>query len=197
MHEQRMCRPKQGDNMRNRFYALAAAIALCGNATVSGAAERKDLQVLNDISKAVNQYVHFTIFDDVNAQLNGGVVTLTGRVTMPYKRGDIEKRVAKIDGVQQVRDQITVLPVSQFDDQLRVGIARAIYRNSNLSSYALGPNPSIHVIVERGHVTLTGVVRSDVDRAVARSVASGFNAFSVTVDLKTEAEVREELEKIA
>jgi hyperosmotically inducible protein len=183
--------------MRNQFYTLAAAIALCANAAVSGAAERKDLQVFNDVARTVNQYTHFTIFDDINAQVNGGVVTLTGKVTMPYKRGDIEKRVAKIDGVQQVRDQITVLPVSQFDDQLRLGIARAIYRNSNLASYALGPTPSIHVIVEHGHVTLTGVVRSEVDRAVARSLANDFNAFSVTNNLKTEAEVREELEKIA
>ena len=50
-------------------------------------------------------------------------------------------------------------------------------------------NPPIHIIVERGHVTLEGVVNSNVDRMLARSLASAFGAFSVTNDLKTDAEV--------
>ena len=157
--------------------------------------DRKDLQVFNDISTSVNRYTQFTIFDDVSASVKDGVVTLTGKVTMPYKRDEIEKRVAKIDGVRQVRDQITVLPVSQFDDELRYRIARSIYSNPNFWNYAIGPNPPIHIIVEHGRVTLTGVVNSDVDRMLARSIAAQFNAFSVTNNLKTDAEVRSALEK--
>jgi osmotically-inducible protein OsmY len=57
------------------------------------------------------------------------------------------------------------------------------------------PNPPIHIIVEHGRVTLTGVVQSDVDRMLARSLATNFNAFSVTNNLKTDAEVRDQLEK--
>jgi osmotically-inducible protein OsmY len=57
------------------------------------------------------------------------------------------------------------------------------------------PNPPIHIIVEHGRVTLTGVVQSDVDRMLARSLATSFDAFSVTNNLKTDAEVREQLEK--
>ena len=87
-------------------------------------------------------------------------MTLTGKVTMPYKRDDIEKRVAKVDGVRRCSDQIEVLPVSQFDDQLRYRIARAIYSNSNFWNYAIMPNPPIHIVVEHGRVTLTGVVRA-------------------------------------
>ena len=137
---------------------------------------RKDLQVFNDISKAVNRYSQFTIFDNVDANVKDGVVTLTGQVTMPYKREDIEKRVAKVDGVRQVRDQIAVLPVSQFDDQLRYRIARAIYGNPNFWNYAIMANPPIHIVVEHGHVTLTGVVQSEVDRMLARSLAASSSA---------------------
>jgi hyperosmotically inducible protein len=103
--------------------------------------------------------------------------------------------VAKIDGVRSVRNEIADLPVSQFDDELRYRIARAIYGNSNFWNYAIMPNPPIHIIVEHGRVTLTGVVGSDVDRMLARSLASQFGAFSVKMDLKTDAEVREALEK--
>jgi hyperosmotically inducible protein len=171
---------------------LAATVA---TAAPGNGADRKDFQLLMDVAKNVERYTQFTIFDDVSANVNEGVVTLTGKVTMPFKRDDIAKRVAKIDGVRGVRDEMTVLPVSQFDDELRYAIARSIYGNSNFWNYAAMPNPPIHIIVERGRVTLTGVVGSDVDRMLARSLAVQFGAFSVTNALKTDAEVREALEK--
>ena len=157
--------------------------------------ERKDLQVFNDISKTVNNYSFFTIFDDVNANVVNGNVTLTGKVTQPFKRDDIEKRVEKVDGVQHVNNRIEVLPVSIFDQELRYRIARSIYGNSNFWNYAIMANPPIHIIVEHGHVTLTGVVQSNVDRMLARSLATQFGAMSVKNELKTEAEVRNQLEK--
>jgi len=88
-----------------------------------------------------------------------------------------------------------VLPVSQFDDELRHRIAASIYNNSNFWNYAIMPNPPIHIVVEHGRVTLTGVVQSNVDRMLARSLATQFGAFSVTNALKTDAEVRDALEK--
>ena len=182
--------------MLRNVSALALGLLLSGGVALASEGDRKDLQVLNDISKSVNRYVYFTIFDDVTASVKDGVVTLTGKVTMPYKRDDIAKRVVKVDGVRQVRDQVKVLPVSHFDDQLRLRIARAIYGNANFSNYAIGPNPSIHIIVEHGRVTLTGVVNSDVDRMLAQSLATHhLGVMSVTNDIKTEAEVRESLER--
>ena len=172
-----------------------AGLLLASTVAVGATAERKDLQVFNDVAKSVNRYVHFTIFDDINASVNNGVVTLTGRVTMPYKRDDIMKRVADVDGVREVRDNIEVLPVSPSDDRLRYQIARTIYSNPNFWNYAIGPNPSIHIIVEHGHVTLTGVVNSDVDRMLARSLVTQFGVMSVTNELKTDAEMREAVEK--
>ena len=152
--------------------------------------------MFNDISKTVNHYTQFTIFDDVDVAVKDGIVTLTGDVTMPYKRDDIEKRVAKVDGVVEVRNQIKVLPVSLSDDRLRYRIARAIYDNPHFWNYAIGPNPPIHIIVEHGHVTLTGVVNNETDRMIARSLAHQFPAMSVKNDLKTNAEVRDLLETI-
>jgi hyperosmotically inducible protein len=156
---------------------------------------RKDFQVFKDVASSVERYTRFTIFDDVSANVKDGVVTLTGKVTMPFKRDDIAKRVAKVDGVREVRDQIEVLPVSQWDDELRYRISRSIYNNSNFWNYAVMANPPIHIVVERGRVTLTGVVQSNVDRMLAQSLATQFGAFSVTNALKTDAEMRDILEK--
>jgi hypothetical protein len=180
--------------MFKRFIATAAAVLALS--APAWAADPGNLPLFRQVQKQVLQYVHFTIFDDVNAQVDKGVVTLTGRVTMPYKRSDIEKRVARVAGVARVDNRIEVLPASQFDDNLRVGIARAIYTNPAFQIYGSMVNPPIHVVVEHGHVTLDGVVQSEVDKMLARSIASSFPAFSVKNDLKTEAEVKAELEKL-
>ena len=169
---------------------MTAGIALAGTT-----ADRKDLQVFKDVAKSVNRYPHFTIFDDVNATVTDGIVTLTGKVTMPYKRDDIMKRVADVAGVIEVRDDIEVLPVSSFDDRLRYQIARRIYSNPNFWNYAIGPNPSIHIIVDHGRVVLTGVVNNETDRMLARSLVDQNGVMSVKNELKTTAELREASEK--
>ncbi len=184
--------------MFKQLWGVAAAMTLTASlahAAPADVGDRKDFQVFKDVATSVQRYTRFTIFDDVSANVKDGVVTLSGKVTMPYKRDDIEKRVAKIDGVRDVRDQITVLPVSQFDDELRYRIARSIYGHSNVWNYAIMPNPPIHIVVEHGRVTLTGVVQSEVDRMLARSLATQFGAFSVTNALKTDAEMRDLLDK--
>jgi osmotically-inducible protein OsmY len=183
--------------MMRKLLTLVAGFALTATVAAADTGQgRKDLQVFNDISKAVTRYAQFTIFDSVDASVKDGVVTLTGRVTMPYKKDEIEKRVAKIDGVRQVHDQISVLPVSQFDDQLRHRIARAIYGNPNFWNYAIMADPPVHIVVEHSRVTLTGVVQSEVEKMLARSIATGqFGVMSVVNNLKTEAESRDALEK--
>ena len=175
---------------------IAAVTMVAALSAPAWAADRKDLQVARDVSKQVLTYPQFSIFDAVHMQIDNGIVTLTGKVTMPYKKNDLEKRVAKIDGVHQVVNQIAVLPVSPFDDELRFRIARAIYGNSSFWSYGSMANPPIHIVVENGHVTLDGVVNSNTDRMLARSIASSFGAFSVTNDLKTDAEMQAELERL-
>ena len=122
------------------------------------------------------RYPQFTIFDDVSAVVADGVVTLKGKVTMPFKKHDIEKRVAKVPGVTHVENRIGVLPVSQFDDELRYAVARAIYGSSAFWHYASMVNPPIHIIVEGGRVTLTGrrrQQRGTHDGEVPRHVVHG------------------------
>jgi hyperosmotically inducible protein len=160
------------------------------------AAERSNLQVFRDVEKQVTHYVYFTIFDSVHAALDEGVVTLTGRVTLPHKADAIAKRVSRVTGVTAVRNRIGVLPVSRFDDDLRLGMALALYAHPALSQYARGANPPIHVIVERGRVTIEGVVNNHSDRLIATQVARSFATFGVTNSLLTSAEAKQQLERL-
>ena len=174
----------------------ATVIVMLAMSAPAWAQGREDLQLFRNISRQVLQYPNFTVFDSVNVEVEDGVVLLSGKVTMPYKVKDIEERVARVNGVTQVQNTITVLPVSGYDDDLRFRISRAIYGNSNFWTYGAMVNPPIHIIVENGHVTLEGVVNSNIDRMLARSLASSFGSFSITNNLKTDAEVEQDLEKL-
>ncbi len=173
---------------------LLAACVLVQDA-VAQRAPRKDFQIALDILNTVNDYDEYGIFDDVTVYVKEGAVTLTGKVTMPHKRNEIEKRVKRVRGVGGVQNQIEVLPASQFDDDLRVRIANSIYNNANFWQYSTQKKPSIHIIVQGNRVTLTGVVNSDLDRKLAASLARQGGAGQVTNNLKTQDEARQELEK--
>ena len=175
-------------------FLTSAALVLALATSVS--AQPSSLQIFRSVQRQVLTYPHFTVFDSVHAQIKDGTVILSGKVTMPFKRKDLEERVAKLSGVKSVTNQIEVLPASKSDDELRRGIANAIYGNSAFANYATQVNPPIHIVVERGRVTLEGVVANNIDRVMAYSIASMFQAFSVKNELKTEEEVRKELEKL-
>jgi len=177
-----------------KIYVALAAILLI--AMPASARSSSDFQVFKAVEEQVLRYPHYSIFDSVHAQVDDGVVTLTGRVTMPHKRVDLERRVAKAMGVTTVRNELQLLPVSPFDDSLRWRIARAIYSSSNFRHYGSAINPPIHILVERGRVTLEGVVNNEADRRVAYAIAGQFPAFSFTNALKTVAEARAELENL-
>jgi osmotically-inducible protein OsmY len=154
--------------------------------------DRFDVRIANDIARQIDGYAQYSIFDHVSGVVDNGVVTLTGKVTMPYKKLDLGRRAQQVAGVREVRNNIDILPVSSYDEELRLRIARAIYGNSAFWQYGARANPPIHIIVNSGHVTLVGVVSSSVDRMLARSLATGFGELSVTNDLRTDAEMRSE-----
>jgi hyperosmotically inducible periplasmic protein len=114
-------------------------------------------------------------------------VTLYGQVVRPSTRKDAERRVAKIEGVERVINRIEVLPLSPFDDRIRVRALRTIARLGGLSRYFQGVNPAIHIIVNRGHVTLEGVVSNRTDSQLAYiAVRQVPEVFSVTNNLLIE-----------
>jgi hyperosmotically inducible periplasmic protein len=173
--------------MSARIFSIVVGLMLVTSAAF--AQTTNDDLLAMDVVRSVNTYTRFTIFDDINVRVENGTVTLLGKVTMPFKRDEIGKRIERLNGVVAVNNEIEVLPVSIFDDELRRKVARAIYGNSAFWRYAAMVNPPIHIIVERGRVTLTGVVGSEVDRALARSLATGRGELSVINALKTDAEV--------
>lgn len=177
--------------------SLMALVVASLSASPAWAADGAKYDLFQRVQEQVLRYSFFTVFDNIDVEIaEEGHVVLTGHVTGEHKARDIEKRVVALDGVTAVTNEIAVLPASGFDERLRYGIARAIYGNPAFWHYATSGNPSIHIVVERGHVTLTGVVDSETDRQLARALAAQFNAFSVTNELRLAHEVTMELEAL-
>jgi osmotically-inducible protein OsmY len=129
-----------------------------------------DVALAREVSDRVRKYDLYSVYDDIQGRVHDGIVSLTGAVTAPNKAAGILERVARVRGVQDIDDKIELLPESQSDDRLRVVIATAIYRDPAFMNYSM-VDPPVHVIVNRGHVTLTGVVRSQLERIKAESIA--------------------------
>ena len=130
---------------------------------------------------------YYGVFDNLAYSVDGGNVTLFGQVVRPSTRSDAEHRVKKIAGVTRVVNNIKVLPLSSFDDGIRAATYRSIARMGGLYRYLLGTNPSLHIVVDRGHVTLEGVVSGSGDRNLAYIAANRVpGVFSVQNNLRVE-----------
>jgi len=109
-----------------------------------------------------------------------GVVTINGDTVNDVAKNSALAIVARTPGVKDVVNEVTVLPVSLFDDSIRLRTARAIYRDSVLGRYASDPVHPIRIVVDNGHVTLYGAVQSAMDKTIAGMRASSVpGAFSV------------------
>jgi hyperosmotically inducible protein len=130
---------------------------------------------------------YYGVFDNLAFKVNGGTVTLMGQVVRPTTKSDAAQRVAHLAGVNRVVNQIEVLPLSPYDDSLRRRAYRAVFGTAGLFRYAMGANPSIHIVVDRGRITLEGVVANASDAQLAYMAASGVSgAFAVTNNLQVE-----------
>lgn len=176
------------------FLALAIFLALStwtlaavssSSHTASGI-QPTDQQIAVDVTHKIRNYVFYDIYDWVDLKVNRGVVTLEGWAHEPWHKYELGKRVESVIGVKQVQNQIQVLPLSPFDDRLRIQLARKIYGNPVLDRYAVQLNPPIHIIVDHGVVTLRGVVASAAESHITGTLAHESSAFKVINDLTVE-----------
>lgn len=119
-------------------------------------------------------------FDYFALGVKDGVVTLEGQDRTGIGRSEALADIANMPGVKDVIDNVSLEPVSPFDDGIRLRVLRAVYGDPVLNKYAIDPARPIRIIVANGHVTLYGSVNSAMDKNVAGIRASGvFGAFTV------------------
>jgi hyperosmotically inducible protein len=124
-------------------------------------------------------------FNFVTASVENGVVTLNGETRTEVDRDSALWLVNNTAGVKDVVNDTKVAPASFFDDEIRVRALRAIYHDPVLGRYAIDPTKPIRIVVDRGTLSLYGVVGSAMDKQIAGIRASQvFSAFSVHNNLE-------------
>jgi hyperosmotically inducible protein len=165
---------------------LAAGVMLAGVALLAGPSSGPR-NIADEVRHKILTVPNITVFDNLAYEVDNGVVTLTGQVTQPIEKTYLENAVKQVEGVTSVNDQIEVLPLSPFDDQIRFRTLRTLLHSPSLGKYFLGTQPSIRIIVKNGHLTLDGVVLNNADREIAYMSANQIpGVFSVTNNLRTE-----------
>lgn len=161
---------------------VAAFVALV---LVVGVADATPRGLAQSVRHELVMLPYYSIFDNLAYQVEGDTVTLYGQVTRPTLKTDAERVVKHVEGVNRVVNRIEVLPLSPFDNRIRIAEYRAIFGYGPLYRYAMGANPSVHIIVDNGHVTLEGVVNNQGDKNIAGIRANGVaGVFSVTNNLQ-------------
>jgi hyperosmotically inducible protein len=162
--------------------ALAAPAFLSADNT---GGSRPEEVVAKKVRHELVMLPYYNVFDVLSFRVDGNTVTLMGDVTRPVLKDDAGRAVKHVEGVQTVVNNIKVLPLSPFDNQIRRAEYRAIFGYAGLYRYALGTQPSIRIIVDNGHVTLVGVVSNEGDKNLINIRANGVpGVFSVTNDLQ-------------
>jgi len=145
---------------------------MLGAAMATAALAVTDADIAAKATREIRMYPRYTIWDNVKLQVNEGNVELAGQVSQPFKKKDLERLMQRVPGVASVTNRLEILPLSRFDDDIRIRVARAIYRDPALSRYAIQAIPPIHIIVKNGQVTLEGVVNNELEKTIATHRAS-------------------------
>ena len=173
--------------MKRLFLVVCALLSLVGLSSAQN--NRGPERIVKEVRHELVMLPYYGVFDNLAYSINGGNVTLYGQVVRPSTRSDAEHRVKKIAGVTRVVNNIKVLPLSRFDDNIRVATYRSIARTGGLNRYLRGTNPSIHIVVDSGHITLEGVVDNNGDKTLANMAARQVpGSFSVTNNLRVGSE---------
>ena len=164
-----------------------AAASMSNHYPSSSGPQNSEAWLANQVRHQLVMLPWYTVFDNLQYSVQGNKVILAGQVVRPVLKDDAASVVKHIEGVEEVDNQIEVLPVSSFDDQIRRAELREIYSFPSLQRYGMGTIPGIHIIVNNGHVTLEGMVDNQMDKNLAGLRANSVpNVFSVTNNLRVQ-----------
>lgn len=149
-------------------------------------------QIEQKVFKQLIKLPYYGVFDHISYKVDGNTVYLYGKVNNAVNKKDAERSVKKVQGVGNVVNQIEVLPLSRFDNSIRYRTLRTFStRGGSLYRYLQGTNPSVRIIVDRGNITLEGVVASRGDANLANILANQVTGvFSVRNNLHIERDRR-------
>lgn len=169
------------------FVFVASSTVVGVNAqTITG--EVPNVVLEKEVQSKILRLPYYEVFDFISFRIDGDTVILDGKVRNATNRREAEAAVKRISGVEKVQNNIEILNVGGFDDRIRRDLYGSLARTGSLSRYLWTVNPSMRLVVDRGHVTLEGYVANEGDLNLANIAARSVpGVFSVTNNLKVDS----------
>jgi osmotically-inducible protein OsmY len=147
----------------------------------SEAPSAKSTELREKIRHELASLPYITYFDFISFSESDGEVILTGWTLRTTNRDGAVGAVRSIPGVENVINNIDLLPVGQLDMQIRA--ATLAQFQQQLSKYFWGSGSDIKIIVKNGNVILIGTVINEGDKDIAfiraNSVRGAFKVFNL------------------
>jgi hyperosmotically inducible periplasmic protein len=193
------------------YGGVSTASAADAKAPAPSDADAQMQEIIAGVRKQITGLTQYGVFDHLWFGIVDRTIVLRGFASRPILKSSAESAVKGIKGVEQVKNEIEILPLSGNDDRIRASVYKRIYSNPALSKYTSNRGPrlasptraalgitndppigyhSIRIIVKNGEVTLYGVVDNSFDFTVAEVQAKAapltFGVFNELVVAKDE-----------
>src|SRR4051812_16142902 len=100
-----------------------AAVEVFSQQSATGQKDSASVQRMAEaIRKQLVTLPQYGVFDDLHFAIKGSTVILRGEASRPTLKSAAENVVKKIEGVQNVENEIEVLPLSPNDDRIRAAV---------------------------------------------------------------------------
>ena len=109
-----------------RTIAMGAALLLASSLNLWAATPEDNARIAEQVRKQIVKLPYYSIFDNVQFEFNDGVVELSGDVYRPVMKKMVEKAAQRVEGVDSVTNNIEILPLSSYDDRIRVALMRQL-----------------------------------------------------------------------
>jgi osmotically-inducible protein OsmY len=163
------------------------------NELVVETGNRADQEIARDVVRQIRSFAFFDVFDWVEGEVKNGMVTLRGAVREPWRKDDYARLAEGVTGVTEVKNELRALPLSNYDDQLRIAVARQLYGDPRFARYANRSLPPIHIVVENRRIWLKGAVATPLEKQLAESIVrSSALSFEVQNDLTVDSEMEKQ-----
>lgn len=124
---------------------------------------------------------YVSVFDFISFTQNGADVILTGWTVRATNRDDAERAARDVKGVENVINNIDILPLGSADMQIRAATRVALQRY--LPRYFWSNGSDIKIVVKNGRIILLGIVATKTDSDIAfiqsNTVPFSFKVFNM------------------
>jgi hypothetical protein len=167
---------------------LAVVLLGISSSIVVAGQSSPDDQTAESIRRSLERLPYYGVFDLLQFTYERGTVALSGFAYAPGLESSAIATLKRVPRVDTVESKVMLLSASPSDDRIRWSAFYRIYADDSLARYAPGGgltrferpfgfarfpatqplgHYAVHIVVNRGHIRLEGIVDSEADKTVA------------------------------